>query len=316
MHITDRVVLAIDIGGSKVMTGIVSSDGKVLKKERELLPFPITKEVILDTILRLCCRTLEGYDRKKVCCAAIAIPGLADSETGIWVYSSFSGIKNFPIAKELSKKLELPIFIDNDVKACALGEMWFHSASDLLKDFLWVTVSNGVGGCAVVNGEILAGTSNSAGEIGHVCVEENGYLCQCGNHGCLEAHAAGPAILKRYRERKGNTEGFEAGFGAKEIAERAARGEVEAREIFEETGYYLGKAIAVAVNILNPQKVYLGGGIAKSMDLFYPQLEKTFNSMVFKKANPNVCIEKTALGYDAALLGAAAIGFRKIKNNR
>jgi len=301
-----QAVLAIDIGGSKIVAGAVCANGVVYGENRVTLNQPLTKEHLLKIVSDLCHETMRQFGKDKFTCVGIAIPGLTDSEKGLWVYSSFSGIGDFPIRDLLEADLGLSVYIDNDVNACALGEIYFGSCRDV-KDFLWITVSNGVGGSVVINGAIHEGVSGYAGELGHVNVKENGYLCECGNRGCAEAQAAGPAILRNYLERTGMSV---SNLDAKQLAGLASKGDSDAIKVFEETGFFLGKAIAAAVNILNTQKVIIGGGVALSFDLFYPQLRKTLDSTLFRVANQNLIVEPTALGYAAALYGAAAVGFQ------
>jgi len=303
----NRTTLSIDIGGSKIITGIVGEDGGVRGTVRESLQMPYTQEDILKTIINLGREAVDRYACGPVTAVAAAIPGLADPERGVWLYSSFSGIRDFPIAEKLAEEFGTAVYIDNDVKACAMGEMRFGACKNV-RDFLWVTISNGIGGCAVADGKILTGGHNSAGEIGHVNVVEDGYPCGCGNRGCAEACAAGPAILRRYLERVGQTAG-NAVLSAWDVARLADDGDEDARKVFEETGVYLGRAVSAAVNILNPCKVILGGGVSMSMDLFYPSLKRTMDKLVFHEANRDLSVERTALGYDAALIGAAALGF-------
>ena len=312
MNQNTKAVLAIDIGGSKVVTAVVSGDGIVSGENRAALSYPLTKADLRKLILGLCHKTLAQYGRDDVLCAGVTIPGLADPQKGLWVYASFSGIGDFPIAAQLEADLDMPVYIENDVNACALGEIYFGSCKEV-SDFLWITVSNGVGGSVVINGRVHRGASGYAGEFGHVNVVENGYLCQCGNRGCAEAQAAGPAILRRYLEGRGSGDQT---LDAKQIAAQARAGDALAQEIFAETGYFLGKAIAPAVNVLNPQKVIIGGGVALSFDLFYPELKKTLDRMVFQTANENLAIAQTALGYAAALYGAAAVGFQGVSETK
>jgi glucokinase len=308
---TDKTVLSVDIGGSKIMVGLINAEGDILAKKKEILKYPLTKDDVLETVLRLCWDVMSKYGAENIYCAGATIPGLADAEKGIWVCSSFSGIKDFYIAKALSDELHIPVYIDNDVNACALGEIKFGSCKNV-ENFLWITVSNGIGGCVVIDGRILEGAYKNAGEIGHINVVENGYPCKCGNRGCVEAYAAGPAILRRYCEKM--SESIEKSMlNAKSIAAMAKSGNHIAEEVYEETGYYLGKAIAAAVNIINPQKVILGGGVAMDLELLYPQLKKTVDEMVFRDANRELTIEKTALSYEAALIGAATVAMNRIE---
>jgi len=300
-------VLSIDIGGSKVLVGIVDSKGTIHNKSREAINDIAQPDDLLETIYRLCVEAVRNYPGGDIICAGANIPGLADSSRGLWVYSPFSGIRDFPLAQELSQRLKLPVFIENDVNACAMAEIRFGACADV-RDFIWVTISNGIGGSIVTDGKVYTGGHGNAGEIGHVCVDEHGYMCQCGNRGCAEASAAGPAILRRYIEYSGIT-GDSAYLSAEMIANKARSGDETAIKVFEDTGYFLGKAVAAAVNLLNPQKVILGGGVSAGMDLFYPKMKMTLDSMVFRAANSDLSIERTALGYDAALFGAATTGF-------
>ena len=303
-----KAVLAIDIGGSKIMTGVVSENAEIYAKNTAELSYPITKAGLLKVIVELCGKTLAEYKGDNVAAVGAAIPGLADPANGRWVYASFSGISDFPIAKLLKEQLKLPVFIDNDVNACAIGEMHFGACANV-KDFLWLTISNGIGGCVIADGNVLKGANGFTGEIGHINVADEGFLCQCGNRGCLEAEAAGPAIKRRYQVISGESDDT---INAETIAEKARQGEKYAIEVYKQTGTYLGSAIASAVNLLNSEKVIIGGGVSAAMDLFYPSLMETLDKKVFKAANQNLLAEKTALGYDAALYGAAALGFRGI----
>lgn len=309
----ERCALAIDIGGSKLMVGLVNYDGELLHKLKIPLKPDVSPTLLVELILKNISMIKSQSEGLIIDCAGIAIPGLADPYTGVWVYSCFSGIRNFNIAGILSEELKLPVFIDNDVNVCAYGEMVFGACRNE-KDFLWVTVSNGVGGGLVLNGKLYPGAFKNSGEVGHINVVENGYLCPCGNYGCLEAHASGLAIARRYYEKAENDSVcVEKGLSAKEIADLAKTGDRLAIEIYNETGYFLGKAISSAVNVINPQKVILGGGVSIDFNLFASSMRQTMDRMVFKEANKSVKIEQTALLYDAALIGAAAIAQKRGK---
>ena len=141
------------------------------------------------------------------------------------------------MAEILTKEFGLPAYVDNDVNACAIAEKRFGCCKDV-KDFAWITVSNGIGGALYLNNDIYYGAFGNAGEIGHFTVVDGGRPCNCGSSGCLEMHAAGPAILKNYEEKTGNVK------TAKELSEMARDGDKEAAAIFNLEGEYLGKAVA------------------------------------------------------------------------
>jgi len=306
-------ILSIDIGGSKVLSAVgeIRTDPQkrlswslARKKHRPVAPTATVDDVL--TLIRETLHELFEEKHEEIQAVGINVPGLADPKDGIWIYAPFSGIGNLPIARIFREELNKPVFIENDVNACALAEKYFGATRDE-EHFLWVTVSNGVGGGLVLNNEVFTGSVGNAGEIGHFCVEEDtehAIACGCGNFGCLEAQAAGPGILKRYQKQTGFVR------TALEIANLAKSGDRDAIFAFEKTGYYLGKAIAAATNLLNLGKVILGGGVSESFELFYPELKRTFDRQVFRKANPQILIEKTLLGTDAALAGAAAIACR------
>lgn len=297
-------VLALDLGGSKFIVGIVNEEGEVLAKEHFLWK-ELTKEAVMESILEAV-KSFRATYTEECNAIGVTIPGLADPEKGIWIEASFSMIRNLPIAEILTKEFGLPAYVDNDVNACAIAEKRFGCCKDI-KDFAWITVSNGIGGALYLNNDIYYGAFGNAGEIGHFTVVDGGRPCNCGSSGCLEMHAAGPAILKNYEEKTGNVK------TAKELSEMARDGDKEAAAIFNLEGEYLGKAVAALANIINPRKVVFGGGVMESFDLIAPAMYESYKKNVYFYANEGLEIERTGLGYYAALLGAAAVAFRKLE---
>jgi glucokinase len=298
-------VLAIDIGGSQFRTALAAVSGSKVEFTQiaqRLLPADCTKEKLFAMLDESIVESAPTGDYERI---GITIPGLADPAAGMWVYACFSGIRDVPIAKIMSENYgNKPVFIDNDVNACAWAERQFGICQDT-KDFLWMTVSNGIGGGLVLNGEIYRGHFGNAGEIGHFnVVEENGFRCGCGNYGCLEAEAAGPGIARRYAALLKKELPV---LSAKEIAERAKSGDEIAQSVFDITGRLIGKAASYAVNLLNLEKVVIGGGVSHSFDLLFPSMESSFREKIFRDANQHAVLVKTGLGYDAGLTGAAAL---------
>jgi len=294
-------ILGIDIGGSKIAVGIIDENGNVLHSVNERLPAGTTADSLLRVIQEKCGILAESYDFGKI---GVTIPGLADAENGIWVYAPFSGINNFPIAAKLGGIYNRRVYIENDVNACAVGEKRFGCCKEI-DDFIWVTVSNGIGGSVFTNGRLYTGCGGNAGEIGHIKVVDGGdsgeFLCGCGDYGCAEAAAAGPGIAKRYKKLTN------AALTAEQIAKKAREGNSDAQTVMRETGRYIGKALAAAVNMLNPAAVIFGGGVSQSFDLLEPGLWDALDEYMFKAANKDIKLMQTALAYNAALIGAAAI---------
>lgn len=318
-------ILALDIGGSKIMaarTMISESDGKKRCEILEIVNRRVESGCTREQLLEILFEQIEMLQGARECSAIGAnIPGLADPERGMWIYAPFSGIENIPISDLLSEKLGgKPVAIENDVNACAHAERIFGACTEV-EDFLWITVSNGIGGALVLGGEVYRGHFGNAGEIGHFNIVENGAKCGCGNSGCLEAEAAGPAIARKYRNAKNSPRnesnleegGLEKILDAKHIAERARNSDPLAQQVYWETGTLIGKAVAYAVNLINPAKIIFGGGVSGAFDLLEPGLRDSLRRYVFHPAYKGLTLEKTALGYEAALVGAAAIAYRAMQ---
>lgn len=299
-----KYYLSLDVGGSKYIVGLIDRDGNVVRTRQGVWE-TLTREGVLETVLREARALLRETGIAPVACG-ITIPGLADPRKGIWVEAQFSGIRDFPICEEVERELGVPCYCDNDGQAYAIAEMIFGCCKDV-KDFMYVNVSNGIGGALVCGGKLVYGARGNAGEFGHCVVVENGRACKCGTRGCLEMYAAGPGIARSYAEAGGAPDADGKPAQAKLIAERARAGEALAKDIFVQEGRLLGSVIAKGVNILNPAKVVMGGGVAMAFDLFGPSLKETVQEQVYNNANPDCEILPTPLKYLAGLYGGAAI---------
>ncbi len=316
--------LALDIGGSKIMSAVATVseiDGRKTCTLDRIVKKNLPPDTDADLLFREI-RSILPEPGEIAACEAVGVnvPGLTDPEKGMWIYAPFSGIRDVPITRLLSEMIGgKPVAIDNDVNACALAEKLFGICAEV-DDFLWITVSNGIGGGLVLRGDVYRGSSGNAGEIGHFVVVDGGAECGCGNRGCLEAEAAGPGIARRFRDLVEKRYGIESeesrrfgAFKAVEIAELARSGDRVAEETFRTTAQLIGRAASYAVNLLNLPRIVLGGGVSGAFDLLHPEMTQTLARLTFHAANPSVRIEKTALGYEAALVGAAATGYRAVE---
>jgi len=292
---TNPNILAIDIGGSKILAGVVDSTGKILGEKIIKLNNQDQASLLAD-ILSLCDSFLNDF---KISGIGLSIPGLVDVKNGIWLEAVFSKVRDFPLGNILAEKYKLPVHLENDANNSAIGEKYFGYAQDC-DEFIWLTVSNGCGAGVFLGGKLFTALGGHAGELGHICVTDEDFTCPCGNKGCLEAAAAGPGISRRYKALTGEA------LSAKEISVRARLGDEDAVAVFRKTGEYLGTAIAAAVNVTNVPLVVIGGGISMAYDLFSEELEKTVHKKIYLTANKNLQIKRTKLGYHASLLGAVA----------
>jgi len=312
-------ILALDIGGSKLMVAAVSLScdrvdiGRILHRSLGKRYTSHDLVALIDDAIG----ELGTFPFERI---GVTIPGLADPKTGMWLYASYSGIRDFPIASILSSRYgNRPVLIENDVNACALAEKMYGTCREV-DNYLWMTVSNGIGGGLVLDGKPYQGYFGNAAEVGHFrMVEHDAFPCGCGNFGCLEAEAAGPGIIKRYcRLLQSNGTGTADGkrqtaadaggaVTARDVVEKAMTGDPIAQEVVDTTGTLIGKALSYVTNLLNLQMIVLGGGVMQSFDQFYPSMERSFQVNLFRDANPSVRIVKSALGYNAALIGAASL---------
>ena len=306
---------AIDIGGTKTITAVIDETGNILHKEQ----FP-TVEKKCDRHLEQCAQSLLSILEHLHISAAdltgvgVTLPGIVDNKSGLLIHAPYENWSQVPVADLLSKKLgSLKVFCENDVNACAVGEQYFGIGGKY-KNYVWMTVSTGVGGAVVNEGKLVRGEDGYAGEFGHLKVEyENPEPCPCGQYGCLEAHGSGTALNREIHKKAEEDEVFSAAFlkeghsiNAAGCASLARGGNKSAIRIFERTGEYLGRGIAYCINILNPQTVIIGGGVSASLDLLLPGIRTVIKSSAFKEMQ-DIEIIATPLGYEAALLGAAAL---------
>lgn len=290
-------IFAVDIGGSKLICGALTDSGEILDTFRVDYKQGYTADDLMGWIKE----SFKLLDKYGLCRCGAAIPGLCDPKSGTWLYSPFSGIGNIPITEMLSEITNLPAYADNDVNVSALAEKKFGCCKDT-SDFLWITVSNGIGGGLYLGGDLYRGPFMTSGEIGHITVEENtDRICGCGKRGCLEAMASGASIASIYESRTGKK------VSAKEIADFARMGDDEAKKVWAEAGFYIGKAVSSAVNLLGVDTVVLGGGAAQNFDLLYDSAMGAISEYTFSAAVAKVNLLHSPLGANAALLGCAAL---------
>lgn len=295
------ILLAIDMGGSKYMVGLVAKDGRILDSVRDQWR-SFSGDTVLPQVIKTARLLIKKHPDIRLLGVGATIPGLADAHQGVWLEASFSGIRNLQVAQTLSREFGVPAYADNDAQACALAEKLFGGGREC-GNFVYLTISNGVGGAAFTGNRLIGGSRNCAMELGHCTVVPNGRPCGCGSSGCLEMYAAGPGLSRTYQEITGSS----TPVTGKEIADSARRGEPAALETFRRAAEYLGFALSYAVNLLNPEKIIIGGGLSLALDLLREPLQRSLAEHTYRTANPDVLVEATKLGYEGALLGAAAV---------
>lgn len=309
------VYAALDIGGTKTIAALTDENGSILSQKRFASHIASS-----ETHLDICSNALRelmqerGLTAKDICGLGVSLPGITDSDHGILIYAPYAKWENVPVAENLGNKLGIAnIRCENDVNACAIGELHF-GLGKLYKDFVWMTISTGVGGAIVVNGALVRGADGFAGELGHLKVEyDHPIHCPCGQDGCLEAHGSGTALNRLTAHMAASDPDFAAALTAAGekadgagCAKLAMTGNAKAQRIFDEIGTYLGRGMSCCINVLNPQAVVVGGGMSSSLELLRPAILAAIRGNAFWKMR-NVDVVCTPLGYEAALIGATAL---------
>jgi glucokinase len=312
----DQFLIGVDMGGTNARIGIITPDGKVLKRKE--YSEDISKkalELIEELISKLnYLIQKELKESKELIGIGVGIAGVIDMKRGIMIDSpNIKGLKDFALRDFLGKRIPYSIAIENDANAFTLGEGWVGAAKGC-KHYCGITLGTGVGGGIVVEGEILHGTVGMAGEVGHMVIDPEGPPCGCGGRGCLEVYASGTAIRRMALEaaetgewrkiltlNKGNPQQLTS----KDVFEAAASGDLTAKKIFNEMGRYLGLGLVNLINLFNPEKIVIGGKVSRAWDYFIQSLTETVRKRAMRGPREKVQIVKAKCGDDAGILGAA-----------
>ncbi len=309
-----RILMAVDIGGSKFIVGFVDGGGNILYQERREWSGTEPEAVVVqlkEALHHICAR--YPALAKKAEAGGVTIPGFADPVSGIWVDSDYLNVKNLPICDILSREFGIPFFADNDCNACALAEKYFGGAKEE-REFLYLTVSTGIGGALFLNGELYYGGFWHAGEIGLFVAEEEGRISDNGSvRGAVEMYASGRGFAQNYVQAGGQKHEDGKLPGGPEICRRAREGDPAALEALELEGRYLGRMIANACAAADFRKIIVGGGLSMVFEQYQEALCREFCRI---QPDRKVEIEATRLGYAGAFVGAAALAVRGLKGFR
>ena len=310
--------IGIDVGGTNVKIALVDEKGKIIYSNSvptyAKMGYEYTVNNIKQAIKDLMKET--NTDSKSIEGIGFDFPGQVDYKTGVVKLApNIPGWVNVPIAQMIEDEFHIPTRIDNDVRCAALGEMKF-GAGQGCENFICITVGTGIGSGLVVNGKLVRGASNAAGEIGHIKLQMNdGPICGCGDTGCLEAFASGPSIVAMAQDyiKGGKSTKFRELAGVDNeitpyiVAKAAEEGDPVAKRIFEIVGEYIGIGLTSVINLLNPEKVIIGGGVAEAGDLLLEPIRKTVKERAMVVAGSAVEIVPAQLGNSAGVIGASML---------
>jgi len=320
-----KYIIGVDLGATNIISLLVSLNGEVIARDTRKTMGENGKERTISQIVNSARNVIgegerSGIFSKSILGMGIGGPGPLNSDGGvIHIAPNIPGWINTYLVKELEDELKLNVFLENDANAAALGEWWLGAGRDV-DNLVLLTLGTGVGGGIIIDGEVLHGARHTAGEIGHTIIREGGLLCSCGNRGCLEAYVSARAVVKRtltaiYRGEetlltdlvKNKLEDITC----KLVYDTAREGDSLCKQVVEETGRYLGIGIANIVNLINPEMVILGGGMAKAEDLIFEPVRKYVREHAFTAAMEGVEVVPAALGVNAGAIGAVAYVLKK-----
>jgi glucokinase len=313
-------VLAIDLGGTKIMAAIISHQGRVMAKENYPTlakegPQPVINRIFsaIDHLLGA-----GNIELSQLYGISIAAAGAIDLKQGVVTSSpNLDGWHDVPLRDIVSSKYKVKTYLINDASAGALGEYHFGVGRGV-NNLIFLTVGTGIGGGIIINGSLYLGPSGSAGEIGHTTIDINGPRCSCGNIGCLEILASGTAMAREAirrisrGERSVLTEMMEGkieNITAEKVGMAAQGGDSLALEVISQAATYLGVGMVNLVNIFNPEMIIVGGGVVRTGDLFLEPARQVVEERAFRLSAQAVRIVPTQLGDNAAVLGAAVFAY-------
>ncbi len=316
------LVVGVDLGGTKIATAVADLGGSLLSKVIK----PTCPQRGVDAVVDSIVASVEeaaasaGASMGDIRSVGIGSPGPVDPESGTVIFAPNLMWHSVPIVQMLTEILDLPVCLENDANVAGLGEYRFGAGKGS-KNMVYITVSTGVGGGLILGGKIHAGSFGMAGEVGHMTIVNDGPLCGCGNQGCLEALAAGPAIARKAQAcilhgedtiMKDMVGGCVENITAKTVGEAAARGDIPAREIIYKTGEYLGIGVANLINVINPDTIVIGGGVSNMGELLLTPLRRAAERRAIKAAFEKVRIVKAELASEAGLVGAVCLALGQV----
>ena len=318
MNESKGVILAVDIGGTKVAAGLVTSAGKILSTTRTKMVADKSASDGLAAVREAIEGALKTRGTRKIRAMGVSVPGWVDSKTGTLLSAAnLPCWKNFRLARDLEKRYRMPVRVANDAKAAALAEAAWGAGRGY-RNVFYATLGTGVGTGLVIDGRIYMGRRGPGGEGGHTTIDFHGPQCGCGKRGCAETYISGPAIARSAREhtaRESRTRsvmmelagGDAANLTAEIVAKAAAAGDALANEVLEEMAEHLTIWIGNIMDLLEPDVMVVGGGLAELAISLLSQVRARLDQWACSPEHQQTAIVKAFYGAESALVGAAAL---------
>ena len=289
-------IIGVDLGGTNIRVGLLTEEGTILEEYREKTEAHLGNEQIVEKITSMIKKLKEYKDAKGI---GIGSPGFIDTKEGVVLSASNIGFENFPLKEELQKHFDLPIVIANDANVAALAEaiVGVGKGKNIVQ---YITISTGVGGGLIVNGQIVNGCNGCAGEIGNLIITNESFNHPILNDGSLELCASGTAVVEQARKKFNNIN------HAGDLFKLAKDGNLEAKEIYDKFLDSIAKSMSYIAHIVDPDIFIIGGGVSNSFELFAKDLEERYKKYIYNVMKKNVNIQKAKLN-DPGIIGAAML---------
>ncbi len=309
--------IGVDIGGTNIKIALVDFEGKIIYSNttptRAEMGFEAGVANIKQAIKDLMQETNESA--KTIEAIGFGLPGQIDYKAGmVKNLPNIPGWINIPLGKLIEDEFQIPTKLDNDVRCAALGELNFGAGKGC-ENLICITIGTGIGSGIVLNGKLVRGASNAAGEIGHIKMTlEKGPLCGCGDHGCFEAYASGPSIVTMAKEfisggksakyKEMATDGIITPYI---VAQAALQGDAVSLQIFKQIGEIIGVGLSSVINLLNPEKIIIGGGVADAGEILLEPIRKTIEDRAMPIQKEAVKVVPAQLANAAGVIGASLL---------
>jgi len=313
-------IIGIDIGGTMIKGALFSSDGALVRKRSVETRVDKGRDAVLESLTALI-NSLRNTDGR-VLSAGIGVAGVFDPQKEVLLQSpNIKQLEQAPLKKLLNEALQLPVFLENDANAAALGECWAGAGRER-DNFLLITLGTGIGGGFILHGDLWAGENGKAGEIGHLVVEAKGIPCACGKRGCLEAYSSGTAIKRMAQDAvragtctslKNLSNGDLSVIDAEMVYQAALQGDTVSIDIFKQMARYLAIGISNVNNLLDIHSFIIGGAVSNAFEVFGPFLLDEVKRQVYTVSRNKIVIRVSQLGNDAGVYGAAYLALRNVK---
>ncbi len=313
-----KYLIGVDIGGTNIKLALVDKRGRLKGKRTFSTTSFEDKGALIDGIVKQIQGLVsgEGLNKKDIIGVGIGAPGAIDIRTGTVHYLvNIPDWREVPLGSILKKRLGIPVFVDNDVNVMALGEVYFGAGKGAV-NMLCITLVTGVGGGLILDGKLYRGSTYAAGEFGHIPINVDGPKCNCGSWACVEAYTGNNYIIRDVirQIRKGQrtlitklVKGDLSKITPEIISKADRKGDKFAKKVWTDVGEKLGIALAGVVNLLNMEKIVIGGGVAEAGKILFDSIKKTISQRAMKLPAATVRVVKAKLGYDAGLIGAATL---------